>query len=165
MDLGFLVPTSMAYLGSICLGLALVLVLIDMPGGANWSKVAGWLAVVGGFGTVGGAGGMVGSWITTGADTATSWGEQYLAQLIGGGAVVVLLLLGMAWAYSRLGQSGKGAAGGGKGKTKKVRSMLACGMFAIVGAAIAALVPSLYDITNDLVGTGGGALQSALASL
>lgn len=157
------IPNSMAYLGSICLGLAIILVLIDMPGGVNWSKVGAWAAILGGFGALGGAGGWIGHQIVSGRSTAMSFGERWGQQAIGVGAVVVVLLLGLAWAYSRVGKGGKGIDTKGSGKTGKAKSLIVCALFAIVGAALAGAIPELYHLTDWAVTSAGDGLRSLAA--
>lgn len=162
MNWALFIPTSMAYVGSLCLGLALILVLIDMPGGANWSKIGAWCSIIGGFGVLGGAGGWIGQHIMAGTNTAVSWTQQWAAQAIGVAAVAVALLLGLAWAYSRI--NSKGIEAGGKGKAaKKLRSLVVCGLFAIVGAAIAGAIPELYDAANWAVNQAGTSAQALLS--
>lgn len=162
MSWSTLIPNSMAYLGSICLGLAIVLVLLDMPGGVNWSKIGAWCALVAGFGVLGGAGGWIGHRIMQGRDTATTFGERWGAQAIGSGALVVLLLAGGLWAYKHI--SSKGVDAGGKGKwAKRARSLLKAGVFAIVGAAIAALIPELYNGADWVVASIGDGIRHAIA--
>lgn len=154
-----LIPNSMAYLGSVCLGLAVILVLIDMPGGVNWSKVGAWCAILGGFGTIGAAGGWIGNQIMHGRSTAMTFGERWGAQAIGVGALTVLILLGLAWAYSRVGKGGKGIDTKGSGKTGKAKSLIVCAIFAIVGAAIAAVIPEAYHGANVVVASVGDSIR------
>lgn len=163
MNWSTLIPNSMAYLGSVCLGLAIILVLLDMPGGVNWSKIGAYCALVAGFGVLGGAGGWVGQRIMQGRDTATTFGERWGAQAIGSGAIVVLLLAGGLWTYKHISNK-KGIDAGGKGKwAKRVRSLLKAGVFALIGAAIAALVPELYHGADWLVASLGDGLRHAVA--
>lgn len=162
MSWSVFIPNSMAYLGSVCLGLAIVLVLLDMPGGVNWSKIGAYCALVAGFGVLGGAGGWVGRQIMHGSGTAATFGQRWGAQAIGSGALVVLLLAGGLWAYKHI--SSKGIDAGGKGKwSKRIRSLLKAGVFALVGAAIAALVPELYHSADWVVASIGGGIRHAVA--
>lgn len=145
--LAFLIPSSLAILGSVCLGLCLVLIAVDMPGGANWSKIGGWFALVGGFGTVGAASGWLGVQIMSTRADAQSFAENYGGQLIGGGVLIVVLLGAALWAYKHL--KSKGIEAGGKGGAmKKVRSLLKAGVLALVGATLAVTIPQLYDGAN-----------------
>lgn len=156
------IPTSMAMVGSLCLGLALILVFIDMPGGVDWNKVGAVCSLIGGFGVLGGAGGWIGQHIMSGSNTAVSWTREWAAQAIGVAAVAVVLLLAVAWAWSRI--NGKGIEAGGKGKaSKKVRSLLVCAIFAIVGATIAGVIPELYDATNWVVNEAGTSFQTMVS--
>lgn len=157
------IPNSLAYLGSICLGMAIILVLIDMPGGVNWSKVGAWSAILGGFGALGGAGGWIGHQIVSGSSHAMTFGERWGQQAIGVGSLVVVLLLGLAWAYSRVGKGGKGIDTKGSGTAGKARSLMVAALFAIVGAALAAVIPELYHLTDWVVSTAGNGLRSLAA--
>lgn len=144
----WLVPASMGTVGSICLGLALVLVLLDMPGGVNWSKVGGWFALIGGFGALGGAAGWIGQHLLWGQHRAMSLGQQWGGRLLGGGILVVLLFAALAWAWKHL--SGKGIEAGGKGSvSKRVRSLFKAGALAMVGATVATLLSPLYTLLDS----------------
>lgn len=157
-----IIPNSMAYLGSVCLGLAIVLVLLDMPGGVNWSKVGAWCAILGGFGAIGGAAGWLGQKIISGHENAMSFGVRWGQQAIGVGALVVILLLGLAWAYSRVGKGGKGTDTKGSGKAGKAKSLIVCALFAIVGATLAS-IPELYQLMDWVVSSLGNGARSALS--
>ncbi len=150
------IPTSMAYIGSLCLGLAVVLVLIDMPGGAPWSKIGAIIALIGGFGAIGGAGGWVGNQILSGGANAVTWGERWAGQAIGVAAVAVVVLGALAWAASRV--KGKGIATKGSGTGAKVKGLLVCAVLAVVGAVIAAVVPELYNGADWVVSAIGNAV-------
>lgn len=150
MSWQFFIPASMGMIGSICLGLALVLVLIDMPGGVNWSKIAGWFAVIGGFGTLGGVAGWLGNKILSGQQNAMSFGQEYGSRLLGSGIVIVILLGAGLWAYKHL--FGNGTEAGGKSTwSKKIRSLFKAGLLALVGAMIAGTIPALYDGADWLI--------------
>lgn len=159
----WLIPTSMAALGSVLLAMAFILPLIDMPGGVNWSKVAAWCAFLGGFGAIGGAGGWLGNTILGGSHSAMSFGQRWGQQAFGVGAVVVVLLVLMAWVYSRLGKGGGGVNAKGSGKTAKVKSLLICALIAIGGATVAALIPGLYQVSDRVVNAAGGALRDLVS--
>lgn len=162
MSLASFIPTSFAALGSICLGLAVVLILVDMPGGAPWSKIAGIFAFVGGAGVLGGAGGWLGRHIVSASGSAMSWMQQWAATAIGTGTVLVVVVGIGAWAFSHL--NGKGTEAGGGGKiTKRVRSLFKAGVFAVIGAAIFAAVPELYDFASWTVATVGSGLRNLVA--
>lgn len=142
--LAFLIPASLAMLGSICLGLTLGLIVVDMPGGVNWSGIGGFTAFIGGFGALGAAGGWIGQQIASGQQQAMSWVQQYGHQLIGGGILVAALLIAGVWVYKHL--FGSGIDAGGKGKSmKKIRKLLKAGAIALVGATVAIAIPKLYD--------------------
>lgn len=150
MSWTMLVPSSLAALGSVLLGLALVLVLLDMPGGVPWAKIGAWCAVLGGFGALGNAGGWIGDQIVSGQEAAMSWGAYYGAQLIGNGIIIVLLALAILWGYKHL--FGKGIDGGGKGTGgKKLRKLFKASLLALVGATVAAVLPPLYSGLDWLV--------------
>lgn len=150
MSWSMLVPSSLAALGSVLLGLALVLVLLDMPGGVPWAKIGAWCAVLGGFGALGNAGGWIGDHIVSGSESAMSWGAYYGARLIGNGIVLVLIALAVLWAYKHL--FGKGIEAGGKGTgSKKVRKLFKATVFALVGATVAIVIPWLYSGLDSLV--------------
>ena len=143
----WLVPSSLGMVGSICLGLALVLVLLDMPGGVNWSRVGAVFALIGGFGALGGAAGWIGQHILWGQHRAMSFGQQWGGRLLGGGILVVLLFLATAWAWKHL--SGTGIEAGGKGKvSSRVRSLFKAAVLAMVGATVATVVSPLYTFLD-----------------
>lgn len=145
-----LIPESMATIGSVCLGLAVVLALLDMPGGVNWSKIAAWFALIGGFGALGGAAGWLGSQILSGQQSVMGAGAHYGSQLIGGGILIVLLFAAGLWSYKHL--LGKGIEAGGKGTwSKRLRALFKAGVFALVGATIATVIPPLYSGADWLV--------------
>lgn len=147
------IPTSMEFVGSLCLGLAVLLVLIDMPGkGVPWAKVGAIIALIGGFGALGGAGGWVGNQILSGGATAVSWGERWAGQAIGVAGVAVVFLGLVFWAASRV--QGKGVKQG-SGKGVKLKGLITCACLAVVGAAIAAAIPPLYNFADWAVATIG----------
>ena len=144
----WLVPSSMGMVGSICLGLALVLVLLDMPGGVNWSRVGAVFAVIGGFGALGGAAGWIGEHLLWGQHRAMSLGQQWGGRLLGGGILFVLLFAALAWAWKHL--AGKGIDAGGKGKvSSRVRSLFKAGALAMVGATVATLGSPVYTFLDS----------------
>ncbi|MBB3053567.1 hypothetical protein FHS23_004621 [Prauserella isguenensis] len=154
------IPNSMAYVGSLCLGLAVILVLVDMPGGAPWAKIGAVIAVIGGFGALGGAAGWVGNHIVNGGATAVSWGERWAGQAIGTAALAVLVLGGVAWAASRI--KGKGIATKGSGMGAKFKGLLLCGVLAVVGAVIAAVIPEFYNGADWVVSSLGNAVRDQI---
>lgn len=155
------IPDSMAYVGSLCLGLAVVLVLVDMPGGVPWAKIGAVIAVIGGFGALGGAGGWIGTQIVNGGETALTWGQRWAGQAIGTAALAVIVIGGVAWVASRI--KGKGIDTKGSGKGAKFKGLLLCGVLAVVGAVIAAVVPEFYNGADWLVSALGGAVQDQIA--
>ena len=146
----WLVPASMAWVGSLCLGLALVLVLLDMPGGVNWSKVGAWFAVIGGFGALGGAAGWLGEQILWGQQRALSLSQEWGGRLVGGSILLVIVFAVVAWSWKGL--TGKGIDAGGKGKvSSRVRSLFKAGVFAMAGATVATVVSPLYTGADWLI--------------
>ncbi len=145
-----LVPSSLAALGSVCLGMAVVLSLLPLPGKVPWGKIGGWFALLGGFGALGGAGGWLGSQILSGSERAMGFGMQYGSQLIGNGIIIVLLLTVGLWSYKAVFGSGLDAGGKGGGG-KKLRALFKGGLIALSGATIAAVLPPLYSGIDWLV--------------
>lgn len=163
MSLADLIPTSFAVCGALFLGLAIVLILVDPPGKAPWSRISGVFAFIGGAGAVGGAGGWVGQHILSASSTVTSWTQQW-ASAIGGGATVCVLLLGGLWAFSHIGKGGSGTAAGGSGKVgKRVRALFKGGLIALIGAAIFTAIPPLYDGADWVVAHVGTATQNVIS--
>lgn len=143
----WIVPASMAGIGSVCLGLALVLVLLDMPGGVNWSKVGAWVAVIGGFGALGGAAGWLGEQILWGQQKALSFSQEWGSRLTGGGILLVIVFLVIAWTWKGL--TSKGIQAGGKGKvSSRVRSLFKASVFAMAGATLATVFSPLYTLLD-----------------
>ncbi len=146
----WLVPASMAWVGSVCLGLALVLVLMDMPGGVNWSKVGAWFAVIGGFGALGGAAGWLGKQVLWGQQHALSFSQEWGSRLTGGGILLVIVFAVVAWTWKGL--TSKGLQAGGKGKVStRIRSLFKAGVFAMAGATVATVFSPLYTGANWLI--------------
>lgn len=144
----WLIPASMAWVGSVCLGIALVLVLMDMPGGVNWSRIGAVFALIGGFGALGGAAGWIGEHLLWGQQRAMSLGQQWGGRLIGGGIIVVLLFTALAWTWKHV--AGSGIKAGGKGAvSKRVRSLFKAGALAMVGASVATLLSPLYTLLDS----------------
>ena len=163
MSLAAFIPTSMAAVGSICLGLAIVLILLNLSKGP-WMKVAGILAFIGGFGLLGGASGWIGTKLMSASQNAMSWTQEWTARAIGTGAVLVILVGIGLWAWSHM--SSKGAEAGGKGgMSKRLRALFKGGLLALVGVAIAAAIPELYGFADWAVAQLGGAAQSFAAGL
>lgn len=148
--LTFLIPASLAILGSFCLAATVGLIVVDMPGGVNWSAIAGITAIVGGFGAVGGAGGWIGSHILSGQNTVSNWVTQYAHQLAGGGAILAVGALALGWAWKRA--SGPGVKAGGKGKAAKVKSLLLAAVLALIGATLAVAIPGIYSAVDTVLG-------------
>lgn len=151
MSWTMLIPASMGAIGSFCLGMAIALILVDMPGGVGWSKIAGWFALVGGFGALGGVGGWLGNQILWGSEQAMSFGQQWGGRLIGGGILLVILAGSALWSWKHL--KSNGTAAGGKGAiSKRARSFFKAGLLAMVGAMIATIGSPLYDFLNWGIG-------------
>lgn len=149
MSWSMLIPASMGAVGSLCLGLAIALILVDMPGGVAWSKVAGGFALVGGFGTLGGLGGWLGQQILWGSGAALSLSQQWGGRLIGGGILIAFVVGITLWAWKHL-HHGNGVGAGGKGQiSKRARSFFKATLFALIGAILASVVSPVYDWLND----------------
>lgn len=158
-----LIPTSLGVVAGPLLLIAAAMVLLDPPGGVNWSAIGAWLAVVGGFGIVGATGVLTGK-IVHGRDAVLTFSQRWINTLIGAGAfglLVVLAIVGI-WLYKHL--TTKGYEAGGKSKwAKRSRSLLKTAGFAVAGALVAALIPGLYDVINWGFGSLGHGLRNAVA--
>lgn len=164
MSFATLIPTTFAALGSICLALALVLILVEPPGSAPWQRIAGICAFIGGGGVVGGAGGWIGTHITSWSSSTASWLQDWGSTAIGSGALIAVLLLGGLWAYSHIGKGGKGTEAGGKGRiSKRLRAGIKAGVIAMVGAFVFSAIPQLYSGADWLTAQVGGSVQSLIA--
>lgn len=163
MSLSTLIPTSMAAVGSICLGLAVVFIMLNL-GGGPWKKIAGICAFVGGVGVLGGASGWLGTHLISASESAMSWTQEWTSRAIGTGALLVVLIAAGLWAFTHM--RGKGVEAGGKGgMSKRVRSLFKGGVLAVIGAVVAATIPELYSSADWAIGQIGGTVQSIAAGL
>jgi hypothetical protein len=155
MNLTWLVPTSMLYLGAVFLVLAVVLVYVDVPGkGVPWDKVGAWFAFVGGFGVGGAAGGWIGRGFASISGSVLTNGQQLTAQAVGVGVVGAIIAGLLLWAYSRM-------RGKGIGTKTKLKSLIVVGVLGVVGTVFSAL-PSVYGWADGAVHWAGTAVISAM---
>jgi cytochrome bd-type quinol oxidase subunit 2 len=157
MSWSILIPTSMLSLGAIMLGLAGVLVFLDVPGkGVPWDKVAAWFAIVGGFGVGGAAAGSIGRALSTGSHSVLSNGQHATAQGLGVGAVALIVIVLLLWAYAR-------ARGKGISTKSKFKSLMIVAVLALVGTVLSGF-PGLYSTADEVINWAGTTLRAAIPS-
>lgn len=157
-----LIPTSFAALAGPLLLIAAALVLLDPPGGINWTAIGAWFALIGGFGIVGAAGWLAAK-ILKGSGTVLTVGDRWISNAVGGGAFLVIFVIVLVWSYKHL--TTKGIEAGGNNKwSRRARGLVKAGVFAIAGALLAALIPEFYTFVNWGYGSIAEGIVTAASS-
>ncbi|MER7115468.1 hypothetical protein ABT332_13345 [Saccharomonospora azurea] len=159
MQLADLIPTTLGQLGAYMAVFAVFLVLVDAPGGVNWSRIAGIFAIIAGYGL----GGGIGQWLSNTLNSIVTSVNSAASEAVGAGIGAVLILCLAGWAFFRVHKNGKGAqASKGKGMGKKVRSLALVAILALAGAGLASF-QDIHSSVAEFVAMVGGNIHSALS--